>query len=102
MSRRTEQIAHSIQRIVAATLERAIEGETIVTVTRVDVAPDMKTAKVFVANWDNLTADLQNKGLRESQQAVRNGLTSKYTPRLTIIHDDASEYAAHIASLLKS
>lgn len=102
MSRRTEQLGHTIQRLVAMVLEQAIDGAVIVTVTRVDTAPDLKTAKVYVANWDRLTPAKQAIGLRAAQQAVRSGLTSRYTPRLTIIHDDASEYAAHIASLLQS
>ena len=74
-------------------------------VTRVMVAPDLKTAKVYISVLGTpQETDDTLEGLRSAGGYVRRQLAHtvnlRNTPELIFIRDDSIEYAIHISSLL--
>ncbi len=115
MSLRTEKVESQLQAICAQAATRYARGrqtlnkaksnpEGLVTVTRADVAPDLRTARIYISflgkkprNTEQYLEDLRNF----MQDAVRSQLSSKFTPRLQLRQDDSLGYAAHISQTLK-
>ena len=77
-----------------------------VTVTGVEVAPDMRTAKVFVSVMgDETTRRLSLRGLQNSagflQSLIAKRIDTRYTPRLTFVFDDGVHKSAAVARILQ-
>jgi ribosome-binding factor A len=96
-----------IREVVATALGERLERDGArVTVTRVDAAPDLRSATVWIGL---LGSAGEQDALWERTQQERAGLqadlaarmTTKYVPRLTLKRDTGGEYAAHIEELLK-
>lgn len=96
-----------IQQVVAKALVEFLERDAAtVTVTRVDAAPDLRNATVWIGL---LVAGVQQDKLWTRVQATQNGLQialahhleSKFVPRLLLKLDTGGAYAAEIDRLLK-
>ena len=77
-----------------------------VTVTAVEVAPDMRTAKVFVSvRGDEKARSLSLRGLQNCagflQSLIAKRIDTRYTPRLTFVHDDGVHKSAAVARILE-
>ena len=78
-------------------------NRAFVSVTDVDVTPDLKYAKVY---YSVLTGDEKEvrQGLEKAKGFVRHELAQqlnlRITPELTFVPDHSGEYGAHIASVL--
>ena len=107
MTRRTERINDQLREEISDLLQRELKDPRLgfVTVTEVDVTPDLKYAKVYVsvlghdAQW---TASFQ--ALDSARGFVwswlRRHLDLRVTPEITFRPDRSMEHAAHIQSLL--
>src|SRR4051794_5020566 len=101
MSQRTNRVESLIHQIVAAELTR-LPAAARLTVTGVQVSPDLRQATVWVGALANSSE--QAESLFESaeenrddiQAAVAKRLTTKFIPRLTLRRDTGGEYADHI------
>jgi ribosome-binding factor A len=108
MSQRIAKIESLIQHVVAAGLTELLERDAAaITVTRVDVSPDMRNAIIWlgILGSEAETERLFNRvlGCRPELQAVVAGrLTTKFVPRLSLKLDTGGAYAADIERLLKS
>jgi len=107
MTQRVAKIESLIQQVVAKTLVEFLERDAAtVTVTRVDAAPDMRNATVWIGL---LAAGPKQDKLWTRVQATQNGLQialahhleSKFVPHLTLKLDTGGAYAAEIDRLLK-
>ncbi len=107
MSQRPAKVESLIQSVTAKALFDLLEKEAaMVTVTRVDVAPDLRTATIWVGL---LGAPVAQEKLwkrieyfrPDIQRAVGAAMTTRFIPRLTIKQDTGGEYAAHIDQLLR-
>ncbi len=96
MSRRTERVAHLIQQVVAQIILERISDPRInparVSVTRVEVAPDLTSAKVFCSVIG--TESEQRTALRALQHAagriqglLHDRTELRFTPVLSFIAD---------------
>lgn len=80
-------------------------GDAFVTVTAVDVTPDLKYAKIY---YSALRGDEKEtaKGLKAAAGYIRRELASsmnlRITPELTFVRDDSVAYGAHIADLINN
>ncbi|BBO35470.1 ribosome-binding factor A [Lacipirellula parvula] len=88
--------------ILADLKDPRIEG---VTVTKVEVSPDMRQAKVFVSIMgDDRAADLCMHGLQSSagylQQKIAKRIDTRYTPRVIFELDMGVKKSIAIARLL--
>ena len=79
-------------------------ADNFVSVTSVDVTPDLKFAKVYFSAITGDPKDIK-KGLVSAQGFIRKRIAEtlnlRITPELVFEHDDSIEYGSHINSLLK-
>lgn len=107
MSQRVGKVESVIQAAVAPALLELLERDAAaVTVTRVDAAPDLHNATVWVgllgnpAQQDRLWQRIL--GLRsEIQQRVGQAMTTKYVPLVHFKRDSGGAYAAEIDRILR-
>jgi ribosome-binding factor A len=107
MSQRVAKAESLIQQVVASSLPALLEADAAsVTVTRVDAAPDLRSAVVWMGllgppqSADKVWQRLEH--LRgELQAALADAMTIKYVPRLTFKRDTGGQYAAEIDRLLR-
>ncbi len=78
-------------------------SDAFVSVTSVDVTPDLKFAKIYYSAMSGDKKELK-KGLVSASGFIRKRLAEtlnlRQTPELTFLADDSIEYGAHINSLL--
>jgi len=103
--KRAERVSDQMKQEIADILMRKIKDPRIgfVTVTDVEVADDLRNAKVFVSV---LGADRAAtlKGLESAAAFIRSELgrrmRMKFVPELLFRYDDSAERGAHIMELL--
>ena len=107
-SRRTLKAAEAIREVVSTAILLEIRDPRVrdVTVTKVDVAPDMKSAKVYVSIMgDDRKQRLGLQGLQNSagflQKAIADRIDARYTPRLTFETDEGVKKSLEVLRLLK-
>lgn len=103
--RRNVRVGEALREVLAEAVERHVDspGAGLITVTRVDAAPDLKTARVFVSvlGGDPETA-LAAVGARapDLQREIARHLRLMWTPRLSFFLDTGAEQAFRIDELL--
>jgi ribosome-binding factor A len=105
--KRLERVNQLIKEEISTLLQRELKDPRLgfVTVTEVDVTPDLKHAKVYVsvlggeAQWTSSLAALESaKGFVWAW--LRRHLDLRVTPEISFRPDRSMEHAAHIQSLL--
>jgi ribosome-binding factor A len=103
--KRAERVSDQMKQEIADILMRKIKDPRIgfVTVTDVEVADDLRNAKVFVSVYGSeKTSTL--KGLESASPFIRSELGKrmrmKFIPELLFRYDDSVERGAHINELL--
>ena len=107
--RLASQFREEIYRVIATKLRNRYSSlSAIISVTQVDVAPDLKTAKVYVSIYDPDTArkDASFKILKENAGFIRHELSQvlhlRTVPELSFILDGSMEYDAKIDKIIES
>ena len=107
--RLASQFREEIYRVIATKLRNRYSSlSAIISVTQVDVAPDLKTAKVYVSIYDPDTArkDASFKILKENAGFIRHELSQvlhlRTVPELSFILDGSMEYGAKIDKIIDS
>lgn len=107
-SRRMLKAAEAIREVVSMAILTEIRDPRVehVTVTGVDVAPDMRTATVQVSIMgDEGRQKLCLRGLQNSagflQSKVAKRIDTRYTPRLTFEIDDGVKKSLEMARILQ-
>ncbi|MFQ5533795.1 MAG: 30S ribosome-binding factor RbfA [Sphingomonadales bacterium] len=110
-SQRQLRVAELIRHALAEIFERDVlhDADLVgvsITVTEVDISPDLKVAKVFVAPLGGGDAKAVLAGLRRGASFLRTqisrSMSLKYSPRLSFEIDDTFDQAGRIDALLKS
>jgi ribosome-binding factor A len=107
MSQRVAKMESLIQAVVAGELPKLLDRDAAaVTVTRVDAAPDLRNATVWIgvlgserereALWARL--EMQRGAL---QAALADKVATKFVPRLHLRQDTGGEYAERMEQLLR-
>jgi ribosome-binding factor A len=106
-SRRVLKAAEAIREVVGMAILADLKDPRIegVTVTKVEVSPDMRQAKVFVSIMgDDAAQSLCLHGLQSSagylQQKIAKRIDTRYTPRITFQLDMGVKKSIAIARLL--
>ena len=103
--KRAERVSDQMKQEIADILMRKIKDPRIgfVTVTEVEVADDLRNAKVFVSVYGSEKAATL-KGLESASAYIRSELgrrmRMKFIPELLFRYDDSVERGAHINELL--
>ncbi len=108
MTRRTERLNQLLREEVADLLRRGVKDPRIsglVTITEVDVSPDLRQAKVYVSVLGTeeervSTFRALDAAAHFLQRELRKRLTIRRTPELTFVQDDSMERGAHLLSLM--
>lgn len=106
MSQRVLRVRELIKRELSNLLSRDFEfGGVLVTVTDVDLTPDLKQAHVYIgilgalANPEDILAQLnERRGYLQGKVAKR--VVLKFTPRLSFHHDTSVERGTNVVSLI--
>ena len=108
MTRRTERINDQLREEISALVLREMKDPRIgglVTITEVEVSPDLSRAKVFVSvlgSDDEKKSTLKALGAASGflQRELRRRLTLRRMPELAFVADESIEHGARILSLL--
>jgi len=109
MSRRSERTSKLIQREISVLLEREVNDPRLsrfISVTEVELSPDLKHAKIFVSTLGNEINDKEDMlaGFNKASGFLRKELAShlklKYTPHLSFYYDDSIERGARLLKLM--
>lgn len=107
-SRRTLKAAEAIREVVSMAILVEIKDPRVrdVTVTRVEVAPDMRSAKVYVSVMgDEKKQNLSLRGLESSagflQTKVAKRIDTRYTPRLSFVLDQGVKKQLEVLRILQ-
>ena len=108
---RGERLASEFQKAVYEVISRRLryrvpQLSAIISVTGADVAPDLKTAKIYVSIYD--TSEEKKlasfETIKENAGFIRHELAGmlriRTVPALTFILDGSMEYGAHIDEIL--
>ncbi len=92
-----------LRQVVAEELERLADADELpmVTVTSVEVAPDMRTAVVYLASLPEETAVVLEERRTHLQKLIGLQMTIKRTPRLTFEADPAIAAGSRVEELLR-
>jgi ribosome-binding factor A len=106
---RNKRVADQIQRELAAIIqkEQADTGINFVTVSYVDVSPDLKNAKIYITSMDvnqsrDDITDTLNSFAGHFRYLLAKKLTMKIVPKLKFIYDESIERGTHLNALLDS
>jgi ribosome-binding factor A len=104
---RTRRIESEIQRVLAALIAREVKDPRVgnVTVTAVQVAADMGTARVYFTPFAHRVPAAQVQlGLTHAASFLRGELGRRlglrHAPRLEFVFDESAEDAARLTSLI--
>jgi ribosome-binding factor A len=107
-SRRTQKAAEAIREVVSMAILTELKDPRVrdVTVTHVEVTPDMRQAKVHVSIMgDEKKQKLTLHGLENSagflQSKVAKRIDTRYTPRLAFVLDLGVKRSIEIAQILQ-
>ena len=107
-SRRQKQFNQTIRRELSDLLIRHVSDPRIsgiISITEVDVSPDLKQAKVFISVMGSEKEKAEVfQGLGSASDFLRRELGGRikmrYTPRLIFERDDSLEKAEHLLQLI--
>ena len=109
MTRRTDRINSQLREEISDLLRRSMKDPRIgglVSITEVDVSPDLRQAKVYVSVLGTeeeklATFEALNAAARFLQRELRRRLKMRRTPELTFMQDESLEEGARMLSLLQ-
>lgn len=106
-SRRVQKAAQAVREVVSMAILTEINDPRVegVTVTRVEVMPDMRQARVHVSIMGNETKQrLCMQGLKSAagflQSKVANRIDTRYTPKLEFVLDMGVKKSIEMAEIL--
>jgi len=103
--RRHVRVGGALREVVAEAIERRVDDPRLgfVTVTAVDAAPDLRTAKVFVSVLGaapEVTLAALSDAAPLLQREIARHLRLMWTPRLSFIEDTGTEQAFEMDALI--
>ena len=107
-SNRIGRINEEVQRELAALIPTVKDPRVtgMISVTAVDVTPDLKFAKVYISVLDKSGSEQVLKGLKSAAGYLRRelgrALNLRSTPELEFLQDDSMAKGAHILEMLRN
>ncbi len=108
MSRRTDRLNEIFKRELSRLLEREVNDprlSSIISVTRVEISPDLRHAKIFVSILGNESSKTKViEGFTTAANFLRRKLAScirlRSIPQLSFYYDDSIEQGAKVLKVL--
>ena len=102
IGRINEEIMRELSTSIRSLKDPRVQG--MITITAVDTASDLRTAKVYVSVYEEEKRAPMMKALKTAAGFIRHNLGRRvqlrYTPELVFELDTTIEYGVHIASLI--
>ena len=101
---RAARVNRVLQEVVADALERVSDDDErllLVTVTSIDIDPDLRHARVFYASRADGVAEALDEQRVRLQAAIGRQVRLKHTPQLSFVPDPAVSSGERIESILK-
>ncbi|HXB38582.1 MAG TPA: 30S ribosome-binding factor RbfA [Acidimicrobiales bacterium] len=100
---RALRVNQVLREVVAEELERLCDADELpmLTVTSVEVAPDMRTAVVYLASLDAPAAEVLEEQRARLQKLIGTQMTIKRTPKLRFQADPAIAAGTRVEELLR-
>ena len=102
IGRINEEIMRELSTAIRSLKDPRVQG--MITITRVETAPDLRTAKVYVSVYDKENSKDVLKGLKSAGGFLRRHLGTtlqlRYTPELVFVEDHAIEHGMKIFDIL--
>ncbi len=106
MTRRTEQVAERLHRLVGDAFERELEFPegVLPTISRVEIEPDLKRANIYITvlpfdRTEEVIGYLV-RNRKRIQKEINRELTMKFSPELYFVSDSQTETASQIEQLI--
>ena len=104
--RRVQQVAAFLQKKLALLVDETLDKDLgIVSITYVDVQPDLKSARVYISclnrNSEKKVLKKLEDNAKEFQHILGRHLKTKFTPKITFLADRGVENVAKIEQLLE-
>jgi ribosome-binding factor A len=93
-----------LREVVADTLERMADADErlrMVTVTGIEVAPDLRHAKVYLSSLTEASSEALAEHRSRLQQAIGRQVRLKRTPQLAFVADRAVAHATRVEEILR-
>ncbi len=107
MSKRLNRVEEATKEVLAEVIQREIKDPRVgfVTISRVDVSPDLRHARVYYSVLgDDAEVKRTIQGLESSRGYMRSALGKhlrlKYLPEIDLVREDVSGDAIRLAKLL--
>ena len=104
LERIDEELKKELSNIIAFELKNP-EATGMISVTRVNVTPDLKYAKVYVSMLNSKSVEKTMQGLKDSAGFMRSQVARmvnlRITPELVFEYDDSIEHGERIDNILK-
>ena len=103
---RVDRVADLIQQTLAHLIQREVKDPrfTSITITAVDVSPDLKNAIVFVTLLDETKAEETVRALNKAAGFFRSALAAaaelRITPKLQFRYDESISRAGRVSKLI--
>lgn len=103
--RRVQRVGHRIMEELGLFLIEEFQGPGLITVTRVEMTPDLMTARVFVSVFggdepEEVFARLENRKAHV-RRLIAAHVNLKYNPDLVFLPDPAPEYGERLDRLIE-
>jgi ribosome-binding factor A len=108
MTRRTERVAEAIRRLTSEVIHTELRDPRVavlITITRVEVAPDLRFARIYYSVLgDEKEKKLVSRGLKSAKNFIRrhiaNELKLRYATEIAFEIDATEEYKEKIDKIL--
>jgi len=104
---RPERVAEAIKEEVSRIVRERVSDPRIgfLSVTNVEMSPDLKTAKIFISVLGNkVDREKTFEGLKSAMSFIRgqlgNALDLRYVPEITFVHDKSIERASRVLNIM--
>ncbi len=105
MSNRNEKVANSIKELAAQFLERESNKTSLLTITQVEVSPDLKRATIFISvlpdSMENTALNFVKRNLGDLRNFLKEKITIKNIPYLETKIDLGEKNRQKIDELLR-
>ncbi len=105
---RMDKVNNQMKRVISQVLQQEFGDPrmSFVTITHVDVSPDLRNAKVFfTVLGDEQAAKAALRGLQRARGMIRHSVSQRmvirHTPELNFIHDQSLNFSVEIEERLK-
>jgi len=106
---RSERVGHHIRNTLAHILHRDVKDPRLklVTITSVDVSPDLRLAKIYFATTgDNEDIQRVRNGFEKARPYIKKRLGHelglRYMPDIRFYYDESLDYGARMEALFRS